>query len=590
MSSGADSEPAGPAADVRIAEPRKRVQARMPDGRIYDAPAGTPLVRVLRAACEESSPAMAAVVNGRPRSLAHELTLDSDVVPVTLADADGIGIYRRSLSFLLLTAVSELFPVAEVFVEHSATTAGAYFCEIRGRGPFSKAELAAIERRMREIVQADAPFRESVVPVAAAAELFLSRGEEDKARLFAHRQTDPVTLVTLRNRCDWAPGLMAPSAGCLQHFALHEFPPGFMLQFPHQSRPTQMTAIVPYPKLFRVFAESGRWLDRLGIRNAGALNDSIEAGRLPEISLVAEALHESRIAQIAQEVASRRLSIRVVLIAGPSSSGKTTFSKRLAVQLLTLGLRPFALSLDDYFLEHDRTPRDEKGEHDFECIQALDLGLFKCQLQSLIDGCVVQLPRYVFATGQRQPGATVKLESDNIVIVEGIHGLNPDLVSGLPSDAIYRIYVSALTQLNLDRHNRLNTTDCRLIRRIVRDAATRGYNATGTLARWPSVVAGEKKWIFPFQENCDAIFNSALVHEIAVLRPLADPLLMQVQPDSAQRIEANRLLSLLEWFRPARADTVPSNSILREFVGGSILETFRTWEQFSRQQAAGSRQ
>ena len=565
-------------AEVRPGEPRASVQARLQDGRIYDAPPGTPLSEILKVAWGEASiSAMAAVVNGRLCSLTEPLQCDSDVRPLTLADPDGVRIYRRSLCFLLVTAIGEIFPEAEVFFEHSATTAGAYFCEIRGRKPFTRTELAAIERRMSEIVKEDAPFIECQAPVSQAIELFNKRGEEDKAHLFAHCRKAKVPLVTLRTHQDYVLGIMVASAACLRYFALHEYRTGFMLQFPHQHRPTELNSVAPYPKLFGVFEEYAEWLDRLGIRSTGALNDAIAAGRLPEISLVQEALHEARIARIASSIVSRRASVRIVLVAGPSSSGKTTFSKRLAVQLLANGLRPFPLSLDDYFHERERTPRDEKNEYDYESIRALDLELFNEHLKALIEGKTVQLPHYLFQTGSRGKGPTVRLGAGDIIIVEGIHGLNPALVPGLPAEVVYRIYVSALTQLNLDRHNRLNTTDCRLIRRIVRDAASRGYVADDTLRRWDSVVAGEKKYIFPFQENCDAIFNSALVHELAILRPLADPLLLQVRPDSPRYLESNRLLSLLQWFRPAPCDCVPSNSILREFVGGSILESFRLW-------------
>ena len=287
-----------------------------------------------------------------------------------------------------------------------------------------------------------------------------------------------------------------------------------------------------------------------------------------------EALHEARIAHIASEIAAERDRVRIVLIAGPSSSGKTTFSKRLAIQLITNGLRPFPIGLDDYFLERDKTPRDEHGEYDYESLRALDVPLFNEHLNALMRGDTVQLPHYNFKTGMREAGRTVALGHDHVLIIEGIHGLNPDLVPELPHEAVYRVYISALTQLNLDSHNRVSTTDSRLIRRLVRDAATRGYNATATLKRWPSVVAGEKKHIFPFQENGDAVFNSALVHELAVLRPLAEPLLLQVRPETPEWLEANRLLSFVKWFLPGSPDVVPDNSILREFLGGSVLETF----------------
>ena len=567
------------AASIRPAAPRAFVQARLSDGRIFEALPGTPLADILRLTfTDASSTPMAAIVNGRLRELTAALDADSDVVPLTMSDSDGMRIYRRSVNFLMLTAMAEVFPEADVFIEHSATTAGAYFCEIRGRNPFTQEELARVEARMHEIAAEDAPIVQMNVPVREAIAMFRERGEEDKAQLISFREKETIPLYSLRGRRDYLQGFMVPSSGCLRYFALHAYPPGFMLQFPRHGHPTSLHPIAPYPKLFGVFEESGHWLDRLGIRSTGALNDAIESGRLPEISLVAEALHEARIAQIAASIAELRDRIKVVLIAGPSSSGKTTFSKRLAVQLLANGIRPFPLSLDDYFVERHLTPRDARNEPDYETIRALDLELFNQQLLAMIEGRTVQLPRYVFKTGRRETGLSVALGQENVLIVEGIHGLNPALVPGLPSERIYRVYVSALTQLNLDRHNRLNTTDCRLIRRIVRDAATRGYNATATLRRWDSVAAGEKQNIFPFQENSDAIFNSALVHELAVLRPFAEPLLLQVRPDSPHYLESNRLLSLLQWFRPAPPDHVPSNSILREFIGGSILEKFQLWQ------------
>jgi uridine kinase len=575
--SGASPLPPG---GIRQSVPRTTVATTFADGRVFEAPIGTRLGDVIAAAnpCP-GLPVVAAQVNGRLRELATEMLHDAAVVPITVADSDGARIYRRSLSFLMLTAAGEIFPGVEVFVEHSAPTVAAYFCEIRGRVPFTQEDLRRIETRMREIVERDAPLVKSEVPVGEAIELFRSRGEHDKARLLSHRAKTTLSMYELRGRRDYFQGYMVPSTGCLQHFALHAFPPGFMLEFPHQSRPTEVTPVTPYPRLFEVFEEAGHWLDRLGIRSAGALNDAIIAGRLPEISLVAEALHEARIAQIAEDIARKRDRIKVVLIAGPSSSGKTTFSKRLTVQLVANGLRPFALGLDDYFVDREMTPRDASGEYDYECLAALDIALFNEHLLSLMACRPTDLPHYVFRTGRREGGPTVTLNDDSIVIVEGIHGLNPALVPDLPGERVYRVYVSALTQLNLDRHNRVSTTDCRLIRRIVRDAAARGYRAADSLRRWESVTRGEKQLIFPFQENSDAVFNSALVHELAILRPLAEPLLLQVRHDTAEYREANRLLSFLQWFWPASPEHVPDNSILREFVGGSILENFRVWRE-----------
>lgn len=564
-----------PRAAIVVGKPRERVQARLGDGRILEAPPGTRLADVLEVAQHGRMPAMAAMLNGRLSDLTVPLMHDADVVPVPLSDENGLRIYRRSLVLLLVTAVSELFPGATITVEHAAATVGAFFCRVRGREPFTREELNALARHMNEIVALDLPIHKRVVSVAEAVAICAARGDEDTARLLKHRRKNPLVLNELRGRADYLQGYLVPSTGLLKWFALHAFPPGFMLQFPHRNTPCAIEPITPYPKLFAVFEEHAAWLDRLGIRGVGALNDAIEAGLMPEVSLVGEALHEARIAAIAADIAAQRDRVRVVLIAGPSSSGKTTFSKRLAIQLLASGLQPFPLALDDYFLDRERTPLDEHGEYDYESLRALDLPLLNDQLVGLMKPETVTLPRYNFKTGLREWQQEVKLGEGHVLVVEGIHGLNPDLVPALPAESVYRVYISALTQLNLDGLNRVATSDLRVVRRLVRDAATRGYDATATLQRWPAVVAGEKKHIFPYQENADAFFNSALVHELAMLRPMAEPLLLQVRPDTPQWQEANRLLSFIEWFKPAPVDAVPTNSILREFVGGSVLEAFR---------------
>jgi uridine kinase len=564
--------------EVTPGMPRERVQVKLSDGRIFEATPGSPLGAFITAACGAvEPPVVAAIVDGRLRELTWPVRRDSDVTPLTTATPDGARIYRRSLAFLMLVAVDETFPGTDVYIEHSATTAAGYFCEVRGRAPFTQQDLTVIEARMREMVDADIPIVRSQVPIPEAIERFTARGEQDKVRLLAHRQRDTVVMYSLGGRHDYFQGYMVPATGLLRHFALHAIPPGFLLQFPHQRFPTTLVPLTPYPKLFALFEQAGDWLNRLGVRSAGALNDAIAEGRLHEVTLVAEALHEARIAQVASAIAAEKDRIRVVLVAGPSSSGKTTFSKRLAVQLLVHGIRPMPLALDDYFVDRERTPRDAKGEYDYETIHALDLDLLNRQLASLTAGEPTAVPRYDFLTGRQEVGPTITLDRSHVLIVEGIHGLNPLLVDRLPAGSVYRVYVSALTQLNLDRHNRVSTSDTRLIRRTVRDARSRGYTATQTLRRWPSVVHAEKVHIFAFQENADAIFNSSLMYELSVLRPLAEPLLLQVRTDTLEYLEANRLLSFLQWFRPSGADLVPDNSILREFVGGSILEPFRLW-------------
>ena len=561
---------------MKPASPRKTAQVRFPDGRVFEGPIGTPLEDYVQAAFPDPPvPVMAALVNGKLRELTWPVTCDVEATPVTLADSDGVRIYRRSLSLLLVAAAQQLFPQAQVYVDYPLPFGG-YFCQVRGREPFTPQELDRLAARMREMVAADLPITKERVPLGEAIALFRARGEEGMVRLLRYRRKDYLTLYQLAGVRDSFHGYMVPSTGYLRLFALRPYPPGCVLQFPRRHRPTELLPFQEFPRLVAVFNEYGQWLRRLEVEDVGALNEAIETGRMPEIILVAEALHEQRIAQIAEEIA-RREEVRLVLIAGPSASGKTTFARRLAVQLLAAGVRPVAISLDDYFVEREHTPRDEHGDYDFEALEAVDLALFNDHLLRLMEGKTVTIPHYNFHTGRREAGETLHLAPDHVLLVEGIHGLNLALVSALPPQRIYRVYVSALTQLNIDRHNRVSTTDTRLIRRIVRDARTRGYSAQETIARWESVRRGEKRHIFPYQENADVMFNSALVYELAVLKPLAEPLLFQVKPSSRARVEVRRLLAFLDWFLPYSSDIVPSNSILREFIGGSILEDFQPW-------------
>ncbi len=448
---------------------------------------------------------------------------------------------------------------------------------VRGRELLTDGELKALETEMRRLVESDLPFERHEVSVAEAIAYFESQNYSDKVRLHNHRKKNYVTLYRIGKHVDYHHGYMVPSTGYLKWFALVPTRGGFTLHFPRRHTPTRLLPLEDFPKQIAAFRQYGDWLERLGIDSVGALDDAIEAGRSREIILVSEALHEQHIAAIARQIAERRDGVRMVLIAGPSSSGKTTFSRRLAVQLLALGISPYALELDNYFLDRESTPRDENGQFDFETIEALDLSQLGDHLQRLVAGEEVQLPRYNFKAGKQETGEVARLRPGQILIMEGIHGLNPRLIPAALAGSAFRIYASALTQLNLDRHNRVSTTDTRLIRRIVRDARERGYTAGQTLARWESVRRGEKRHIFPFQENADAMFNSALAYELAVLRPLAEPLLRQVSYGTPEYIETKRLLAFLEWFLPLEPEWIPDNSILREFVGGSILKDFRVW-------------
>lgn len=563
--------------ETRFVDPSDSVDLHLPDGRILRGPRGTPVGSLLaRLDGEVTAPIVAAIINGELCELTCPVALEARVRPVTMAEVDGARIYRRSLTFLLEAAFAALFPGASLFIEH-ALSSGGYFCEVRGRAPLAPDELQALEAGMRRMVALDLPFVRREVPLAEAVALFEGQNHPDKTRLMRYRRKPTIALYQLGECVDDRHGFMVPSTRYLRRFDLLPMDGGFVLRYPRQHSPDQLTPLARSPKLLGAFRQYGAWLERLGIGSVGALNDAIKAGRSREIILVTEALHEQTIAEIARKIADRGDQARLVLISGPSSSGKTTFSRRLAVQLLTLGLAPYALELDNYFVDRIDTPRDANGQLDYETIDALRLTQLGEHLERLLAGGEVQLPRYSFQEGRQYPGDVVRLRPGQLIILEGIHGLNPRLIPPALAAQSFQVYASALTQLNLDRHNRISTTDTRLIRRIVRDARDRGYSAADTIGRWESVRRGEKLHIFPFQENAHAMFNSALAYELSVLRPFAEPLLRQVEPGTPEYLEARRLLVFLEWFLPTPIEWVPGNSILREFIGDSLLRHFKVW-------------
>ncbi len=495
-----------------------------------------------------------------------------------MEDADGMRFYRRSLTFLLESAFNELYPDAILTVDHSVTSGG-YYCQVYRRSPLNAEELTFLQNRMRELVKANIPFERNQVSLQEGIEIFTKKGYTDKVKLLTYRQKDYLTLYKLGEQLDYHHGYMVPTTGYLKWFDLVMMDDGFILRFPRRKNPVVLQPVPKYYSLLNVFQRYGSWLHRLGIDNVGALNESIHKGQIRKLILVSEALHEQHIAEIAAQIEERSERLNVILIAGPSSSGKTTFSKRLTIQLLARGISPFPLEMDKYFVDREHTPRDEDGEWNFESIEAVNRDQLSDDITRLIDGDEVQLPTYDFQSGTSSKGEKVQLRPGQIIILEGIHGLNPELLPGFPQDRAYRIYVSALTQLNLDRHNRVSTTDTRLIRRIVRDARERGYSAMDTINRWESVRRGEKQFIFPFQDNADAMFNSALVYEMAALKSFAEPILRQVPQSSQARIEAKRLLAFLEWFLPIDISMIPDNSIIREFLGESNLKDFNLWEK-----------
>lgn len=565
--------------DISFVQPRDTVEVYLPDGRVLQGKRSTRIETFLKMLPEWSNPqVVAAIVNGSLRELTYPVKMDADVKLVTETDADGARIYRRSLTFLLKAAFEQLFPDATLTIDH-AVESGGFYCQISGHSGLNSEDVVHLEKKMIDLVEADIAFERQEVPIMEAINYFTSKRQYDKSRLLKYRTKPYLVLYQLDNTKDYHHGYMVPSTGYLRVFSLVPMEENaFILRYPRRHSPGKLLPMPKYQHLLATFKQYSRWLKRLGVESVGALNDAISEKRIRELVLVSEALHELHIAEIARKIANNKNKARIVLIAGPSSSGKTTFSKRLSVQLLAQGLTPFPLELDNYFVNRDLTPKDENGDFDFESINALNIKLLEDHLKKLISGEEVQLPKYNFQTGSSEPGEIVQLNADQLIILEGIHGLNPNLLSEISTEQTFRIYISSLTQLNLDRHNRISTTDTRLLRRIVRDARERGYSAYDTIQRWESVRRGEKKHIFPYQENADEIFNSALVYELAAIKPFVEPLLRQVPYGTSAYIEAKRLLSFLEWFLPLDTRIIPDNSLIQEFLGHSILKNFKLWK------------
>lgn len=564
--------------EFKFVQPRSTVEIHLPNQQVISGPRGQSVGRFLDIKKDQTEyPIVGAVVNYQLRELTYPIDMDSIVKPVTMNDADGMRFYRRSLTFLLESSFQDLFSNAILTIDHSVVSGG-FFCQVYNRVPLSDQELNRLENRMRTLVDEDHPLIRKEYPLEEAIAYFRERGYKDKISLLQHRKKDHLILYSLGEYRDYHHGYMLPSTGYLKWFSLLPMGDGFILRFPRRHWPTELQDVPDYLNLINTFRQYGDWLIRLGIDSVGALNDAIIENRIREVILVSEALHEGRISEIAGLIADQLNKIRLILISGPSSSGKTSFSKRLTIQLLARGISPYPMEMDNYFVNRDQTPLDEDGEFDYESIQAVNTTLLSEDIKKLIAEEEVQLPHFNFKTGQSEPGARVQLQPGQIIILEGIHGLNPQLVPDIPKNQIFRIYASALTQLNLDRHNRVSTTDTRLIRRIVRDARDRGYSAQDTIKRWESVRRGEKRYIFPYQQNADEMFNSALVYELSALKPLAEPLLRQVPFGTPEHIEAKRLLTFLDWFLPADYDPIPDNSIIKEFLGDSSLTDFKIWK------------
>lgn len=552
------------------------------DGKQYEIESGTDV----RGFLKKHFPAdefkyMLAMKDNKLCELGKVIDSDCKLEMLTRGNVMGLNAYKRSLTLLLVKSFAEVLNNDNDYIVSVMYSMGkGYFCKLTHKiDGGNRTEQVTVDdklldkvlAKMQQYVDEDTPIYKESLRTDDAIARFAADGREDKAKLFRFRRASKVNIYTLDGYSDYFYGYMVPSAGYIKYFDVFAYDDGFVLMAPGKEAPDKIRTFMPQKKLYQVLKTSDEWAKTLDVDCVGDLNYAITTGDITELMLVQEALQEKQIAQIADQI--KEGGKKIVLIAGPSSSGKTTFSHRLSVQLRAHGLRPYPLALDNYFLEREQTPKDEFGNYDFECIEAMDLKLFNSDMKKLLAGEEVQIPTFNFTLGKKEyKGKTLKFNEGDVLVAEGIHGLNPKMTSELPDDSKFKIYISALTQLNIDEHNRIPTTDGRLIRRIVRDARTRGSDARNTISMWPSVRRGEEKYIFPFQEESDAMFNSALIYELSVIKQFAEPLLFAVPRDSDEYFEAKRLLKFLDYFLGIDVTNIPKNSILREFVGGGCFD------------------
>lgn len=514
---------------------------------------------------------LGAMVNNELKELDYEVYSPKTVRFIDITHADGMRMYQRSLFFVLQKAVSDVVPGARVQVEHSVSKG--FYCEIEGMyEPIELPLIFGIGDRMREIVAEDLPIRRDKVLTKDVVQMYRETGHEEKASLFETRATMYTSVYYINGTADYFYGCLVPSTGYLKAFDLVKYYQGMLLMVPKRSNPVELEDIVLQNKMFDIFQEYKEWVEILGVSTVAAINKQIKSKNTSELIKISEALHERKVIQIADEIYNRRDKVRIVLISGPSSSGKTTFAKRIAIQLKVMGLAPHTISLDNYFVDREQTPLDENGEYDFESLGALDVDTFNNNLVDLLEGKKVDLPKFSFETGKRfYDGTSLQIESNGIIIIEGIHGLNPNLTPLIEPEKKFLIYISALTSLSIDGTNRIPTTDNRLIRRIIRDYKYRGYSALDTISRWESVRRGEDHNIFPYQEEADVMFNSALLYEFGILKTYAEPILREVPMNVPEYAEARRLMKFLNFFTRIPDEEIPPTSILREFLGGSTF-------------------
>lgn len=506
------------------------------------------------------------------RELSKKLKKDCELSFFTIGDQIGHKTYVRTAIMLLIKSLRDVVgadKLQKLKVEFAIGPG--YYCNVRGDFTLSGELIGRVNQRMRELSDADIPITKKAYPINEALEIFRRQNMQDKVKLFRYRRSSYVNVYCLDGYYDYYYGYMLPSTGYVKYFEVLPYEDGIMLLLPEPQSPDKLPVMEPREKLYKTLKKSDEWGSMMEIDTVGDLNDQICRGNINDLILVQEALQERRIGEIAQDIV-RRGGVKFVMIAGPSSSGKTTFSHRLSIQLRTYGLTPHPIALDDYFVNRENTPKDENGDYNFECLEAIDVEQFNKDMTDLLDGNKVELPKFNFKTGLREyHGNFKKLEEGDILVIEGIHGLNDATSYSLPNESKYKIYISALTSINIDEHNRIPTTDGRLLRRMVRDARTRGTTAKRTIEMWPSVRKGEEKYIFPFQESADAMFNSVLIYELAILKQYAEPLLFGIEKGDPEYYEAKRLLKFLEYFIGVSSENLPKNSICREFVGGSCF-------------------
>lgn len=509
--------------------------------------------------------------NNKMRELFRKVKDGAAVTFLTTGQIDGYNTYRRSATLLLLKAIYDVEGMDAVRGMKVEFSAGEGYYVSSRKMPVNEETLARIENRMKELVSQNLPIEKRSIPVEEAIEHFTRHGMTDKARLFRFRRSSSVNVYLLDGFEDYYYGYMVPSTGYLKYFKLIPYDEGFVLEFPPRKTPETFGPFREQPKVFQTLKNSTKWGEILNVGTVGALNEQISEGNVGNIILAQEAIMEKGLGDIAAEIVSRP-DKKLIMIAGPSSSGKTTFSHRLSIQLMAHGLKPHPIAVDNYFVERVDTPKDENGQYNFECLEAMDIELFNQQMSALLRGEKVFMPTFNFVTGMKEyKGNSLKLGPEDVLVIEGIHCLNDALSYSLPAENKFKIYVSALTQMNIDEHNRIPTTDGRLIRRMVRDARTRGASAQKTISMWPSVRRGEDENIFPYQESADVVFNSALIYELAVLKQYAEPLLFGIRPEDPEYLEAKRLLKFLNYFQGIDSNLIPGNSILREFIGGSFF-------------------